>query len=481
MERDKQLRKQAEEAIDTYREQVESDRYRLNYHLMPPVGLLNDPNGFVYFKGRYHLFYQWNPFQTTHGAKFWGHYSSADLIEWEHHEIALAPSDWFDKNGCYSGSAIEHDGKLYLFYTGNVKNKHGERESYQVMAVSEDGFTFEKQGVVLEVPEQYTAHFRDPKVWKHENMFYMVIGAQSKQQTGLAVLFCSKDLKNWEHLGPIAGAHMKPLADFGYMWECPDVITLNGKDVLILSPQGLEPEGILYNNLYQAGYFVGTLDYQKPLFEHEQFVELDRGFEFYAPQTTLDSKGRRLMFGWLGLPEEREEHHPTIQAHWIHAMTLPRELTLVGDKLYQRPVEELKTLRQEEFRYENVILTTDEQSFEGIEGESLEVFLTCSSQPKGDMIIQIRQHAQVIYHSESKLLTLKRVSFVDNQTIEERHCRVEGLENLRIYLDSSSLELFVNDGAEVFTARIYPNAHEKTISFSADWDVPVSISAWTLS
>lgn len=126
---------------------IESDNNRLHFHLMPAVGLLNDPNGFIQFKGVYHVFFQWNPFETAHGAKFWGHYSSTDLINWNEEPIALAPDEWFDKNGCYSGSAVEHEGKMYLFYTGNVKEENGDRSTYQCLAISEDGIHFEKRGL----------------------------------------------------------------------------------------------------------------------------------------------------------------------------------------------------------------------------------------------------------------------------------------------------------------------------------------------
>ncbi|MGW8264230.1 sucrose-6-phosphate hydrolase, partial [Bacillus sp. LR--39] len=139
MNQDQELRQKAMNRVEEYRDIVNLDPYRLHYHIMPPVGLLNDPNGFIQWKGVYHLFYQWMPFKTGHGAKLWGHYSSADLVNWRHEEIALTPSDWFDKNGCYSGSAIAENDVLHLFYTGNVRDGEGNRETYQCLAVSKDG------------------------------------------------------------------------------------------------------------------------------------------------------------------------------------------------------------------------------------------------------------------------------------------------------------------------------------------------------
>ncbi|MDT8861907.1 sucrose-6-phosphate hydrolase [Alkalihalobacillus sp. MEB130] len=479
---DQTLRQQAYAEVEKHKHTVEADPYRLRYHVMPPVGLLNDPNGFIQVDGVYHLFYQWNPFNTGHGAKFWGHYTTKDLVTWEHHDIALAPSDWFDKNGCYSGSAIEHDGTLYLFYTGNVKDENNNRETYQVMATSKDGYKFTKEGVVINLPEGYTPHFRDPKVWKHKDHFYLVIGAQSKDLKGKAVLFRSTDLTNWEHLGAFAGAHIGPFREFGYMWECPDLFELDGQDVLVFSPQGLEPSGIYYQNLYQAGYVVGTLDYDSVEYNHGDFIELDRGFEFYAPQTTVDEKGRRIMIGWLGMPEEREEDHPTIEHKWIHAMTLPRELKLVNGKLYQRPVEELKELRKDEVTYEVVELNEKAQAFQGIEGDALEIYLETLDTVTSPIAVHIRNDVNLVYNPTDKLFKLDRISYVDHQTVEERFCHISQLNNIRIFLDISSIEVFINDGEEVFTARFYPNVEEKGISFAAgaEGTERVKLQAWKI-
>ncbi|SER94104.1 sucrose-6-phosphate hydrolase [Gracilibacillus ureilyticus] len=250
---DQQLRFEAIKEIEKYQDIVQSDPYYLHYHIAPSVGLLNDPNGFVQWNGVYHLFYQWMPFKTGHGAKFWAHYTSADLVHWKEEPIALTPSDWFDKNGCYSGSAIVHEGQLYLFYTGNVKDEVGNRETYQCLAVSSDGVKFEKKGPVINLPEGYTPHFRDPKVWRSGDKWYMIIGAQSEKLEGQAVLFQSTDLHHWEDLGPIAGSD----GELGFMWECPDFFNINGKDVLLFSPQGLEEKGMKYHNVYQSGYILG--------------------------------------------------------------------------------------------------------------------------------------------------------------------------------------------------------------------------------
>ncbi|RSK54658.1 sucrose-6-phosphate hydrolase [Bacillus canaveralius] len=475
---EQELMEKAYEEIDRLKETVASDPHRLIYHLMPPVGLLNDPNGLIHYKGVYHVFYQWNPFDVGHGAKFWGHYTSKDLVHWREEPNALAPSEWYEKNGCYSGSAIEHDGKLFLFYTGNVKDEHDQRQTYQCMAVSSDGIHFEKKGPVIELPQGYTAHFRDPKVWKKDDMWYMILGAQTLSEQGAAVLFSSEDLYQWKHLGIIAGSGLNGLSEFGYMWECPDLFELDGKDVLLVSPQGLEPEGDLYNNVFQSGYFIGSLDYSAPAFQHGSFTELDRGFDFYAPQTMLDGKGRRIMYGWMGITDENEPFQPTVDHQWIHALTLPRELKLKNDKLIQQPVEELQLLRNQQVSILEAEISGD-VVFEEVGGRSVELILNFKKHEAETFKISLRNNAALVYHAGSKQLILERKSFKDG-TIEQRACHLDKLGKLQIFLDTSSIEVFVNDGEEVFTARYFPDVEDESISFYSNGKVVCDLEKWTI-
>ncbi|QCJ41359.1 sucrose-6-phosphate hydrolase [Bacillus sp. S3] len=462
---------QAYNEVKKYRHIVQQDPYRLTYHLMPPVGLLNDPNGLIQINGVYHVFYQWNPFQTAHGAKFWGHYTSRDMVNWQEEPIALAPSEWYEKNGCYSGSAIESDGHLYLFYTGNVKLDDGTRETYQCLAVSADGIHFDKKGPVLRLPEGYTAHFRDPKVWKRNGRWYMIIGAQTLSERGLVVLFVSDDLYHWQELGAVGGSGMNGLGDFGYMWECPDLIQLNGKEILIVSPQGLEPSGYFYHNIFQSGYFTGKLDYKAVQFQHGPFTELDRGFDFYAPQTFTDESGRTLLYGWMGITDESEPHHPTIGSKWVHALTIPRELDLRGDHIFQKPVEELKKLRNEEMSLES----RNHASLDGVGSAEVVIDFQCSV--KGTFEADFRHEAVLFYDSLKKEISLKRRN-VKTGLWEKRICCIDSLEKLHIFIDHSSLEIFINDGQEVFTARYFPNLDDKEISF--DGTAPFSLRKWNL-
>ena len=333
------VKENEEKSILEKKEIVEKDFWRQKYHIQGIVGLINDPNGFSQFNGKYHMFYQWNPLGTNHKNKTWAHSVSSDLLHWERMKTALRPDTWYSKDGVYSGSAIVDDEKLYLFYTGNVKDADGNRESYQCLAVSSDGENFERwEPSIVNQPDGYTRHIRDPKIWKKNGKFYAVIGIQSEDLEGKAVLYSSENIKDWKFEGEIAGANHGKIKDFGFMWECPDYFQLKDKkteeikDLLVFSPQGLEPEGDLYNNKYQTGYLFGKLDYEKPEFEiSSDFVEIDRGHDFYAPQSMEDDKGRRLVVGWMGIPEE--EDFPTVRNEWLHCLTLPRELKVIDGKL----------------------------------------------------------------------------------------------------------------------------------------------------
>ncbi|KUP04991.1 sucrose-6-phosphate hydrolase [Bacillus coahuilensis m2-6] len=476
--RDEQLRDEALQMVEENEELVSQDPYRLSYHLMPPVGLLNDPNGFIQWKGTYHLFYQWLPFKTDHGAKFWGHYSSTDLVDWTHEPIALTPSEWFEKNGCYSGSAIDHDGKLYLFYTGNVKDEAGNRETYQCVAISEDGLDFDKKGPVVHLPDGYTAHFRDPKVWKKDGLYYMVVGAQSKELTGKVALFRSSDLEDWELMGNAAGAYQGGLQDFGYMWECPDLFELDGNDVLIVSPQGLEADGMNYQNVYQAGYFVGKLDYSTGSLSHGEFVELDRGFDFYAPQTTEDEKGRRLLVAWMSVPDQNEQDHPTIAYKWIHNMTIPRELKLMNGHIYQQPVEELKQLRKGSAVYYDVTLLDEERVLEGVARKSMELIVE-ELAIEEEFQVRIGGDVLLSFNRKQGVFTMERTSYVDGSR-EKRQCELHQLTKLQVYVDHSSVEAFINDGAEVFTCRFFPSPEDESVRFMARGEVKGKLEKYGL-
>lgn len=420
-----------------------ADPYRPGWHLAPPVGLLNDPNGFIQHNGRFHLFYQWNPLACAHGAKFWGHWSSADLLHWQHEPLALAPSEEYETHGCYSGSAVTDNGQLTLIYTGNVKYPDGSRTAFQCLARENAEGEFDKTGPVFNLPQGYTGHVRDPKVWRHDKHWYMVLGAQDLSLQGKVLLLRSDDLSAWDLLGEIAGSGLHGLGEFGYMWECPDLFRLAENDILICCPQGLAAESDRYLNTFQSGYFVGQLDYANATFTHGDFAELDLGFEFYAPQTTQTDDGRRLLIGWMGIPDGDEFFQPTIQNGWLHTLTCPRELTLVAGKIIQKPARELQQLRR------------DEQTWQGIADYCLPLDITHAETEI------VTEHPFIADFGGDMTLSFDgewlRLSRKNRRTgVPEYRVWQGQLRKLTVLSDASSLEIFINDGEAVMSARYFP-------------------------
>ena len=420
-----------------------ADPYRPGWHLAPPVGLLNDPNGFIQHNGRFHLFYQWNPLACAHGAKFWGHWSSADLLHWQHEPLALAPSEEYETHGCYSGSAVTDNGQLTLIYTGNVKYPDGSRTAFQCLARENAEGEFDKTGPVFNLPQGYTGHVRDPKVWWHDKHWYMVLSAQDLSLQGKVLLLRSDDLSAWDLLGEIAGSGLHGLGEFGYMWECPDLFRLAENDILICCPQGLAAESDRYLNTFQSGYFVGQLDYANATFTHGDFAELDLGFEFYAPQTTQTDDGRRLLIGWMGIPDGDEFFQPTIQNGWLHTLTCPRELTLVAGKIIQKPARELQQLRR------------DEQTWQGIADYCLPLDITHAETEI------VTEHPFIADFGGDMTLSFDgewlRLSRKNRRTGVPEHRVWQGqLRKLTVLSDASSLEIFINDGEAVMSARYFP-------------------------
>lgn len=423
--------------------QALQDSHYPSWHLAPVTGLLNDPNGFIHFAGQYHLFYQWNALGCAHQHKCWGHWSSTDLIHWQHEPIALMPDEEYDLGGCYSGSAVDNNGVLTLCYTGNVKFADGTRTAWQCLAVQNGAGGFDKLGPVIPLPHGYTGHVRDPKVWQHDGSWYMVLGAQDLQQQGKVLLLRSTNLLSWESLGEIAGSGLGGLGEAGYMWECPDMFTLGDSTFLICCPQGVMREARRYLNTHPSAYLSGELDYANARYQHGALHELDAGFEFYAPQTTLAADGRRLLVGWMGVPDGEEMHQPTVAHGWIHQMTCVRELTARHGRLLQQPVAELRALRGDEQTYHGAA-----EQMPALDAQSLELIVEC----EGDITLNFAD--TLILTWDKSELRLARRSLESGEWLYRYWCG--SASRLQILCDRSSVEIFINEGEGVMSSRYFP-------------------------
>lgn len=438
------------------RELAAKDKDRLNYHIMPTSGWVNDPNGLCQFKGVYHIYYQYSPFDVNGKLKLWGHITTEDFIKYQEHEPVLYPDFRYDQNGVYSGSAVVRNGKINYFYTGNVKHLDGDydyimtgREQNLIACSSEDGFNFSEKELIMtntDFPSKLSLHVRDPKVYHKNGIDYMVIGARDDNSTGCILVLKGKDLKDWE-------CHTVIYSDekFGYMWECPDLFDLNGETVLITCPQGVPEEGYIYKNVHQNGYFLVNGDLESKDVNLSEFRLLDYGFDFYAPQSFEDELGRRILVGWMGIPDA-DYTNRTTENGWQHALTMPRELILKDGIIYQRPVEEIKALRGN-----NRTFAADE--FKDLEVENLSFELCAEFEKCNGFKLNLRNDISLSFDKSKGLIELNMGESGCGRDARYAYC--DEIRNIDVYSDTSAFEIFINDGEIVFTTRAYTDGTQK--------------------
>lgn len=470
---------QSQNYIDSIKDEIKNKPYRQGYHFMAPTGWINDPNGLSFYNGEYHLFYQHNPYSGEWKSMHWGHAVSNDLINWRHLPEALAPSEFYDndeKGGCFSGSAVDDNGVLTLMYTGTV-NEGDTTIQTQCIATSNDGINFKKyenNPVIAKYPEDGSMDFRDPKVWRENDAWYVVIGS-SKDNDGKALLYKSDDLRDWEYVGVLAESN----GEFGYMWECPDFFKLDDKYVLILSPMGVENRKVIY--------FVGDMDYNTGKFTYETEGEIDLGFDYYAPQTLLDDKNRRIMIGWQnswGWMPGFNGFGPTVEDKWNGCMSIPREIKLTKDNRLQFiPVKELETLRRECVSFNDKVCSDEGMDLNignGVHYE-LNIDIDLSKTTSNEFSIELRKSKE----KETKItFDLKNKKMIFNRDNSDEYSKgikicdldVEGnILSFKILSDTSSIEIYTNDYTTVLTSNIYPSSEETNIKMtSKDKDVYVS-------
>ena len=299
------------------------------FHITGERGWINDPNGLIYYNGQYHAFYQHYPDDIKWGPMHWGHVVSDDLTNWKYLPIALTPGDDCDKNGCFSGSAIVHDGKLWLMYTGFIENQGGDSiRQVQCLAESSDGVTFKKHGIVIGeelLPEGYApCDFRDPKVWYHNDSFWCIAAARRVEGRGRVLLYKSKDLFKWEYVNDLFGKD-----SLGTMIECPDYNEALG--YMMFCEQFQPNEGKEHLNIHTCRFAVGKIDYSTGRFVEDSRGIVDYGFDMYAPQTFA---GKPVFMGWLNM---WDRNVPSAKYGFAGMLTLPRVVSIKDGRLYQQP------------------------------------------------------------------------------------------------------------------------------------------------
>lgn len=418
-------------------------------HLKAPGNWINDPNGFIYYKGNYHLFYQYFPYAPRWGTMHWGHAISKDMVNWKHLGVAVFPTKFEDQNGCFSGSAIEKDGRLCIYYTGIHYNNidpndihqclNDEFDSAQLTITSGDGFHFDnfhdKKVIIPPLTDQEIGdktHTRDPKVWRGKNAWYMVLGSKTANSKGKLIFYKSKDLLNWELINTVSVE-----SGLGGMWECPDYFETDGGKILVISPMG-----ILKDEALESNHAICTLvEFEEETCKMDipdAYQFLDYGLDLYAPQSAQDEVGRRVLIAWMRMPE-------AVNGEWSGMFCIPRVVEAANGHIYFRVHPNIEKM------YTRKISDPKEADSAGYkvsldmgEGETVDI---------GGY--EITRRGNRICTDRSKVFP-KGTNF----RLQLSTPRIKEGFHLDVYVDSNLIEIFINNGEYVISNVVYGLADE---------------------
>ena len=445
-------------ALDLTDAQVARDPMRPQYHLQPARGWMNDPCGPIYWRGRYHMFFQYNPHAAIWGDMHWAHATSPDMVHWHREPIALAPTPGGpDQDGCFTGTAVVAEGKPTFLYTGvrkvpsdqaTLRDGNSNLRETQCLAVAEDDALLhwrkQSQPVIAAPPAgMEITGFRDPAPWRNEQdgQWYTIVASGLRGVGGNVLLYKSADLRHWQYLYPLAQGKWsgKPGAnpvDTGEMWECPDFFPLgdqqDGKHVLIHSTEG--------RTIWQIGTLQnGKTDRATMLFHAESEGLLDHG-GYYAPKTQLDAHGNRILWGWI--QETRPQAEYSV-AGWAGMMSLPRRLSIANGQLVMGPAPEIESLRT---------APRTGSAVKRLPSAAQEIRLTLQPARSGSAFEQsfVDNQGAVI------LLRADPQQSVGTARVGEKEIAgiAPGPIDLHIFLDHSVAEIFINH-RQVITQRYY--------------------------
>lgn len=430
------------------------EKYKPQYHFIPKNNWMNDPNGPIYYKGKYHLFYQCNPNDYHWDTMHWGHAVSEDLVHWMHLPMALAPSNELGETHCFSGCAtINNQGTPTIFYTSIGENdRNAQIGAEQWMAVSHDDMiTWEKykSNPVLKLSihkEMDIKEWRDPFVWKENEVWYMVLGGGCEEK-GCVLIYSSDDLINWKFLNKMFEA-----PEFKFL-ECPNMIKFGEKYVLIYSPSDM------------VKYHVGTLNEDFTFISEYEGIIDNSGWEgFYAPNTLVDPKGRHIMWGWMTEASRGEFKGAN---GWAGAQSIPRIIDLDShNSLKMEPAPEYEMLRYDEELYNNKVINKSKIAFRN-KGRALEIELKVKINGDEDFSLNVlesdnnEEKTTIRYDAVAGEILVDRskssISDDVHKTILKSSLKKANGQvlNIRVFVDHSIVEVFA-DSEVCISTRIYP-------------------------
>lgn len=475
----------AEQAVAQLAES-RNNRWYPRFHIASNGGWINDPNGLCFYKGRWHVFYQLHPYGTQWGPMHWGHVSSADMLTWQREPIAFAPSLEEEKDGVFSGSAvIGDDGEINFYYTGHrwangADNTGGDWQVQMLAQPNDDGLkSFTKRGMIIDCPtDQVDHHYRDPKVWKTGDTWYMTFGVSSADKRGQMWLFTSDDMVHWTYDRVLFEHPDKNV----FMLECPDFFPLIDKDgnekwVIGFSAMGAKANGYMNRNVNNAGYMIGTWKPGESFKPETEFRLWDWGHNYYAPQSFNDGS-RQLMYGWMS---PFEQPIPMQADGWCGNLTLPREITLGADgDVHTAPAAEMLGLRSATQDWGSVSVSHNsvlrlERDAQCVELE-LSIDLTSTSAERTGVRVHATEDGSFTYIAYDQ--QTKRV-VIDRQTAYagDRGYRAApvsdaevstGRLDLRIFVDRGCVEVYVNGGKQVLSSYSYSGEGERAVELVSE-------------
>ena len=387
----------------------------------------------------------------------------------------MAPDDEI-KGQCFSGTAIVEGDKHTLIYT-----LHNDDKEEQAVAIG-DGTEYkcisnEAAIKTEDLPEGFSGvDFRDPKIWKEDDIYYCIVSAKNDEGLGTILLFESKDLLEWKYVGILFENDGK----YGKMWECPDFFMLGNKYVLVISVMEMKAKKRKYFNGHQVIYFVGDYDKKSHKFIPDtKGKTLDFGFDYYAPQS-LYKDGRTLSVAWL---HDWGNDLTPEGAKWCGQMTYPREIILKGKNIYQMPAKELEshyknrystsfTLNKNE-KYVDEDLNSRVARFDfditNIDADKLTIFFAAADDYNSFIKINMKKRTAKFS---------RRFSYLSKDAMDERKIDVDicdGKLSLCVLIDRYSIEIFINNGKQVLTSRIYTPLDANEIRFLADGKVDINV------
>lgn len=440
------------------RERFNGDHHRPRFHFLPPSNWMNDPNGVIQWNGHYHLFYQYNPFDSVWGNMHWGHAVSADLVHWQDLPIAVSPTPGGpDETGVFSGCAVVHDGVPTIVYTG-VSGECCDNQT-QNIAISRDPdlISWEKytgNPVLSEVPPitGQKQNFRDPFVWRESDGWYMLVASELRGTGGVLFLYRSQNLIDWEYLHPFMTGDK---AINGVIWECPNFFPIGDEWVLIISAHTGHDTGCVF-------YFIGSYENHHFTPRHEGVLDYAA---MYAPLSMQDDQGRRVLFGWI---RETRPPHEMRKAGWSGAQSIPRVLGVdAKHRLVMHPVPEIERIRGAHHRPYGEAQPLDSEITLPVSGLHFDITaeVTLGADATCTLSVAVsadgRERTDIIYDAAQQYLTVQtRVPSVGAMQITQARSIPHTLDpeeplSLRVLLDGSVLEVIANQRTSL-THRMYP-------------------------